>query len=148
MIVADKFADIVADFAKDSSKEVSGVWVPYKGAEYRIARAHRNNTAFSKLLEEKMRPYQWAIERNNLQSVKTAVDAVMRGVYAETVLKGIRTICKTVDGVEVPGKELDYETSDGVALFNKLPDLWDFVFKQANAEESYAPDAVKDDSGN
>jgi hypothetical protein len=139
MAEAGKFDDLIADFAKDSVKENTGVWMTYKRFQYLVARSHRDNVAFLKVMEERMRPYQWAIDRGNLAALKDVANDVMQGVYAETVLKGIRKIDGTV---------LDYQASDGVALFKQLPDLWDAVFKFANADENYSPDAVKVDSGN
>jgi hypothetical protein len=134
------FADIAEDFAKDASKENDGVWMPYKRFEYRVARAHRDNTAFAKMMEERMRPYQWALNRGDMAALKDVANDVLQEVYAETVLKGIRRV-----GTK---EELAYSPKDGVALFTKLPDLWDNIFKFAQSDEPYSPDAVKDDSKN
>lgn len=138
--MTDKFAEIVADFAKDTSKENDGVWMTYGRFEYLIARAHRDNTRFAKLMEEKMRPYQWAIDRGNTAALKGVAADMLKEVYAETVLKGIR---------RAGSKEvMDYQPEDGVALFTRLPDLWDEVFKFAQAGENYSPDKIEADSGN
>lgn len=134
-----KFDEIVADFQKDAAKENSGVWMTYGKFQYRIARAHRDNTAHKKLMEEKMRPYQWAIDRGNTAALKGVALTVMQEVYAETILLGIR---------RVSGEDMAYVPADGVGLFAQLPDLWDEVFRFANAGENYTPDQVKDDSGN
>lgn len=138
--VDSKFGDILEDFAKDRAKENEGVWMTYKRHQFLVARSHRDNTAFAKLMEERMRPFQWAIDRNNMQALKGVADDVVQAVYAETVLKGIRPV----------GSEtlMDYKPADGIELFKRLPDLWDAVFKFAQADENYSPDAVKDDSKN
>src|ERR1035437_10798946 len=125
MAEAGKFDDLIADFAKDSVKENTGVRMTYKRFQYLVARSHRDNVAFLKVMEERRRPYQGAIDRGNLAALKDVANDVMQGVYAETVLKGIR---------KVDGTVLDYLPSDGVGLFKKLPDLWDAVFKFANAD--------------
>lgn len=135
-----KFDEIVADFEKDAAKENSGVWMTYGRFQYQIARAHRDNTAFSKLMEVKMRPYQWAIDRGNMAALKDVAKDVMQEVYAETILKGIRR--------SATGEVLEYTPADGVELFKKLPDLWDEVFKFSNVGENYTPDQIKEDSGN
>jgi hypothetical protein len=138
--MTDKFAEIVADFAKDATKENGGVWMRYGRFEYLIARAHRDNTAFAKVMEEKMRPYQWAIDRGNVNAIKGVAQDMLKESYAETVLKGIRR----ADTKEA----LDYAPEDGVKLFTMLPDLWDEVFKFAQSGENYSPDNVTADSGN
>jgi hypothetical protein len=132
--------EIGTDFAKDSSKENDGVWITLGRFEYRIARAHRNNKRFLKQFEEKMRPYQWALDRGNVAALREVANDVLHIVYAESILRGIRR----TDTKE----ELPYTPEDGAMLFKKLPDLWDEVFRTANNAEVYAPEQVKADSGN
>lgn len=135
-----KFDDIVADFKKDASKENTGTWMTYGRFQYQIARAHRDNTAFAKLTEEKMRPYQWAIDRGNMSALKGIALTIMQEIYAETILKSIRRT--------ETGEVLEYAPADGIELFKQLPDLWDEVRKFADSGDNYAPDAVVADSGN
>jgi hypothetical protein len=119
--------------------------MPYKRFEYLVARAHRDNTAFAALMEERMRPYQWALNRGDMSALKDVANDVLQEVYSETVLKGIRRATPGADGVK---EVLAYTPAAGVGLFKKLPDLWDNVFKFAQSDEPYSPDAVKDDSKN
>lgn len=116
------------DFAKDTAKENNGVWAPYKSREYRIARAHRNNVGFSKTVESQMRPYRRLIESGNQEAMKDKAAEVLQSIYASSVLLGI----KDAEG------EIPYTAADGVELFKMAPDLWDFVFRFANAEDNYA----------
>lgn len=142
-----KFADIVGDFKKDADKEQKGVWMTYKRHQYLVARSHRNNAKFFKMMEERMRPYQWAIDRSNFGAIKDVAELLMQAVYSETILLGIRkTDGKEPDNAD--GTVLSYTPADGLALFSALPDLWDEVFKFANQEANYSPDQVKDDSKN
>src|SRR4051812_45588492 len=96
----EAFADIAEDFAKDTAKENAGVWMPYKRFEYLVARAHRDNTAFQKLMEERMRPYQWHLNRGDMSALKDVANDVLQEVYSETVLKGIRRAAPGTDGVK------------------------------------------------
>lgn len=137
--MAGKFDDLVEDFKKDSAKENNGVWMTFKRHQFLVARSHRDNKEFQKLMEERMRPYQFAIDRGNLSALKEVANEVLQAVYAETILKGIRKLDGTV---------LDYEPSDGVKLFADLPDLWDAVFAFAKADDNYSPDSIKADSKN
>jgi hypothetical protein len=137
--MAGKFDDLIEDFKKDSVKENAGVWMTFKRHQFLIARSHRDNKEFQKLMEERMRPYQFAIDRGNLSALKEVANEVLQGVYAETILKGIRKLDLT---------PLDYEPTDGVKLFAELPDLWDAVFSFAKADDNYSPDAIKADSKN
>lgn len=137
--MAGNFDDLIEDFKKDSNKENNGVWMTFKRHQFLVARSHRDNKEFQKLMEERMRPYQFAIDRGNLSALKEVANEVLQGVYAETILKGIR---------KLDGTALDYEPADGVKLFDQLPDLWDAVFAFAKADDNYSPDAIKLDSKN
>lgn len=142
---------IASDFARDPEKESKGAWMTFGKRRYLVARAHRSNVAFAKRMEEEMRPYQWAIERGNFEAMKDVSLAIMQKVYAETVLLAIETLpTKAGD----PNVSMVYAPEDGVALFAALPDFWDAVYKFSEAgrnyakSSTYAPDAVKADSGN
>lgn len=135
-----RFQDIINEFAKDSEKENKGVWMTYKGHQYLIARAHRDNVGFARMMEQELRPYQAFIDRNNLAAIKDVASDVMQRVYAQTILLGIRKLADKTT--------LDYSPDDGVMLFKRLPDFWDEVFKFAGSTEPYAPDQIEDDSKN
>lgn len=135
-----RFGEIYADFEKDSNKESNGVWTTYNKHEYLIARSHRNNVKFAKMMEELMRPYQWALRRDDWDAIKEVANDLMQVVYANTILLGIRRLGSA--------DRLDYTPEDGVALFKALPDFWDHVYKFSNKDSVYSPDRVKDDSGN
>jgi hypothetical protein len=139
MSIGSQFDELVEDFAKDPKKETDGAWMTFGRHEFLVARSHRNNVTFLKLMEKEMRPYQWAIDRGNFGAIKDAANDVMKVVYAATVLKGIR---------KLDGTALDYTPEDGVELFKKLPDLWDAVFKFSNTDQNYAPDQIEADSKN
>lgn len=123
---------VVADFSKDNIKESKGAWAPYHGRQYLIARAHRNNTVFSRIVEEKMRPYRRLIEANDLESMKDRAATVMQEVYAESILLGIR---------DTNGEDIPYTPADGVVLL-AVADFWDFVFKHANNGDNFAVEAT------
>lgn len=134
-----RFDDVVADFAKDPKKEVEGVWMTYGRHKFLIARAHRNNVGFLKLLERELRPYQWALDRGNLTAIKDAFADVLQVIYSKVILLGI---------AKLDGTMLDYAPADGLALFKRLPDFWDKVFAFSNSEANYSPDAIEADSKN
>jgi hypothetical protein len=137
--IREQFAGIVSDFKKDTTKENDGVWMNYGQHQFLVARSHRDNAKFFALMEQELRPYQWAIDRGQFAAIKVAADAVMQKVYAETILLGIR---------KLDGTALDYTSDDGMVLFKELPDLWDEIFKFSNNGGNYAPDAVALDSKN
>ncbi len=137
--LASHFDELTQDFTRDAAKESGGTWMTYRRHKYLVARAHRNNKAFLREMEEGMRPFQWAIDRNDLGAMKNAATGVLQEVYAKSILKGI----KKLDGTDLP-----YTAQDGMELFKKLPDLWDTIFKFSNSESNYTPDQVADDSKN
>lgn len=142
---------VASDFARDSDKESKGVWMVFGKRRYLIARAHRNNVVWQRRMEEEMRPYQWAVERGNLEAIKDVMQAIMQKVYAETILLAIEELPIKAGDV---GKPLDYTPEDGVTLFDALPDFWDAVFKFSDAGRNYAKDVgyspkqVEADTGN
>lgn len=142
--VKTKFADVVRDFEKDPAKERNGAWMRFKNFEYLVARAHRENVEYKKLIEVEMRPFQWAIDRNDLTSVDEATREALQRVYSKTILKAIRRANSTI--------ELDYTPEDGASLFKALPDFWDKLFAFAHKEQNYEPDytepQITSDSGN
>lgn len=151
-IADDVLSELTEDFAKDQGKENNGVWMTYKRFKYLIARAHRNNVAFQKEMEFQLRPYQWAIDRQNMAALRNLADTMLREVYAKTILLAVARVTEA-DGtpsVNQDGspKRLAYTPEVGVALFNKLPGLWDEVYRFSNAEDNYSPDTIKADSKN
>jgi len=130
---------VVDDFEKDSSKENKGVQMTYRNHRYLVARAHRNNVGFLKLMETEMRPYQWAIDRGNFAAIKGVALEIMYGVYAKTILLGVE---------KLDGTKLAYTPEAGVELFKRLPDLWDAVQQFAQNEMNYSPEQVEADSKN
>lgn len=142
---------ISSDFARDSVKEQKGAWMIYGKRRYLISRAHRNNVAFQKMMEEEMRPYQWALERGNADAIKEVAQSVLQKVYAKTILLAIESIPAKPGET---GTSLEYTPEDGVMLFDALPDFWDAVFKFAdtarnyNIDSGYTIEAIKADSGN
>jgi hypothetical protein len=137
--MSSKFADLLADFAKDPKKETEGVWMTHGRCRLRIARAHRNNVNFQKMMEKEMRPYQWAIDRGNFAAIKDAAADVLQVVYAKTILLEIQ---------KLDGTSLDYTWEDGVDMFRQSPDFWDKVFAFASTDTNYSPDAIEDDAKN
>jgi hypothetical protein len=121
----------IADFSKDNAKETGGAWAHYKGRQYLIARAHRNNVLFSKIVEAKMKPYRRLIDTGNIEAMKDRAAEVMREVYAESILMGVR---------DTDGQDIPYTSEDGKVLL-AVPDLWDFVFKNANQDDNFATEA-------
>lgn len=142
--VKTKFSEIVKDFQKDAAKEQEGAWMRYRNFEYLIARAYRKNVEYKKLLEVEMRPFQWAIDRNDLSSIDDATQEALQRVYAKSILKSIRRAGSTI--------VMDYTPDDGVELFKALPDFWDKTFAFAHKEQNYEPDyndkQIESDAGN
>src|SRR3974390_1791979 len=119
-MTTDKFAELIADFEKDSKKENDGTWMTYKHFQYLVARSHRNNVAFFKLMEKELRPYQWAIDRGNFAAIKEVANEAVQKVYAETILRGVRRVGAVT--------EMPLTTDEKIDLFKRLPGLWDEIF--------------------
>lgn len=113
---------IYKTYGTDKSLEQNGILLDvgpgFKGlpATVRIARAGGANTAFTSLVEFKMKPYRRQIQ-NDMMDRKVA-DNLMREVYVKTVILGWENM------TDAEGNELPFTEENALKVLEDLPDLW------------------------
>lgn len=135
-----------AAFETDKSLEQIGVRVDYGAYYFQVARAGGANTRFSDLLRKRMAPHKRAMATETMND--ELADAIVRDVFAETVVLGWGRPGKDADG-KPTGKDEDgvitwrdgtdkaYSVDAVKELFQLLPDLATDLIKQANSSALY-----------
>lgn len=117
-------------FKTDSNLEKDGIIIEYgqtdqgKPIQIKIARAGGANTAYSRVLEAKVKPYRRQIQNETIE--RETMTSIMREVYAETVVIG----WSNVQNAE--GEDLEFNRENVIQLFTDLPELFEDIQSQAN----------------
>jgi hypothetical protein len=137
---------IYKQYKTDSNVEQEGivleVGVNSKGemATMRIARAGGANVAFAKLVEQRLKPHKRAIQTETLD--KKVADAIMRDVYASTVVLGWEHMEDEND------QPLEYSKENVLKVLTDLPDLWADVQATSMKGALYREEVREADRGN
>lgn len=117
-------------FATDKKTEVGGVRIEIlPGTAFVIARASSQNQKYQKALRDAYRPYEILLRGGELPPEKDA--ELNTQVIVESLLLGW-------EGVQYPdGVDLDFTRENAVTLLMALPDLREWVWKQANDPANY-----------
>lgn len=113
---------IYAQYKTDPKVEQEGVVLELglnqrgEMAALRIARAGGANVAFSKLVEQKLKPHKRAVQTDSLD--KAVADNIMKDVYASTVVVGWENM------EDENGEPLEFTKDNVLKVLNDLPDLW------------------------
>ena len=105
-------------FKSDANLEKSGILLEYgfsksgKPITIRIARAGGGNSAFTKRMEAKVKPYRRQIQTETIDTA--IVEKLLREVYAETVVLGWENV------EDADGNPLDFTAANCIKLFEDL----------------------------
>lgn len=134
----------------DEAKEQEGIWVDYGPFAFKIRRMGPGNTEFTKMTDQKLRPYQAAI-RNNAMDEKIA-RKILVDVFCRTVLVGWR---KTEDGVitegilpDGAGKDIPFSVENAIEVFTKAKGALDDLLTKAAELENFKADEVEETAKN
>jgi hypothetical protein len=125
-------------FKTDENVEQTGVWLEYgpneKGLPIRIrvARAGGSNTRFTRLVEQKTKPYRRQLQNETLDP--KVGDDLFAAIYAESVVLGWENV-ETEDG-----KPLPFTRENCLKLFKDLPDLFADIREQSTKSALYRAD--------
>ncbi len=144
-----------SQFHTDASMERNGIELDYGEFIVTIARAGGSNNKFTKVLENKTKPYRRAIQTESMDRARG--EAVLVEVYAEAVILdwkvrvgedlGQKTKYKT--GIEAEdGSVLPYTTKNVVETLTALPDLFLDIQEQAGKVALFRKDLQEVDSKN
>lgn len=117
-------------FKTDASLETKGVIIQYgytdqgKPIQIKICRAGGANTAYSRVLEAKVKPYRRQIQNDTMD--RDTMIAIMREVFADTVVIGWENV------QDAEGNEMLFSRDNVIKLFEELPELFEDIQAQAS----------------
>lgn len=137
-------------FKTSTDLETEGVVLDYGSCRIRVARAGGSNKKFSRVLENKMKPYRRQLQAGTLEN--DAALGVMREVFAEAIILGWETKDENgawVSGIEGPdGEVLPVTSANVIETFNNLPDLFLDLHEQASQMALFRQDELAAAAGN
>lgn len=122
-------------FKVDVDLETKGVVLDYGTFRVIVARAGGNNKKYDKVLENRSRPYNRAIQTDTMDNTKA--EDILKQAYAECVILDWQVLVKKkwVSGIEDPttGKTVDFNTANVLSVLRDplLKDLWLDIRTQA-----------------
>lgn len=148
-------------FATDPDLERDGIELFYKTGDrdehgndvdiaLRIARAGGGNTKYQKILDHHSKPYRRQIQTESIDPKQ--LDAIMREVYADSILLGWDTVTTDKDGAEIKrvptvpdanGESMSFERKNVIKLFTNLPDLFADVQQSAQKVALFRKDLLE-----
>lgn len=117
-------------FKTDASLETKGIIIQYgyteegKPIQIKICRAGGANTAYSRVLEAKVKPYRRQIQNDTMD--RDTMIAIMREVFADTVVIGWDNV------QDAEGNDMAFNRENVIKLFELLPELFEDIQTQAN----------------
>lgn len=133
-------------FKSDANLEKSGILLEYgfsksgKPITIRIARAGGGNSAFTKRMEAKVKPYRRQIQTETIDTA--IVEKLLREVYAETVVLGWENV------EDADGNPLDFTAANCIKLFEDLPDLFKDIQEQSQRSVLFRAELLEGAAGN
>lgn len=113
-------------------------------AEFIIARASKTNKAYQAALTKAAAPYQRQIQMKI--DVSAQLEKAFMGVFCDTVLRGWSNVLKSdVTGNEADTGFIEFSKQNAIALFDRLPELYDFLQEQANSASLFL-EATREES--
>jgi len=153
--MTDKTKDTAADvlnnpfalFETDQSVEADGIELDYGAFYITVARAGGSNEGFKKALADKTRPYRRLIQEERMPEERSK--QLLRETVAETVVRGWGST-KHGDGKMFGknGEAIPFSVENVIDLFEKLPDLFQDVYEQAQKVSLFRANEAEADAGN
>lgn len=130
-------------FGTDKDVETQGIELDYGDFWIKVARAGGANKKYNRVLEAVSKPYRRAIANGTLPNDKA--NEILKEVYAKAVV-----LDWGGDGmVDVDGiTPLQFSAANCLALFNRLPDLFDDVKAQAESFVNFKIEDAEADAKN
>jgi hypothetical protein len=129
-------------FATDQTTEKSGIEIDYGEFWIKIARAGGANKKYNRVLESVSKPYRRAIANGSLPNEKA--NEILQEVYARSVVLG----WGGPGMVDPEGNPLECSVENCIALFKRLPDLFDDIKSQAESFINFKIDQAEQDAKN
>jgi len=131
-------------YETDAKKEQEGVEVPLlpntdgSVPTFVLAATSKTNSKYTKALNKATKPY-----RRNMDAVSDEhAESIYQDVFVKHVLKSWRNV------QERDGTVIEYNPANAVALFKRLPRLYDALIERANSLELFRDAEREGDAGN
>lgn len=137
---------LFAAFKTDPELEKNGVVLLYSGLRLTVARAGGANTAFGKLLNARLKPYERQMQQKTMDN--DVADDIVRKTYADAIIKFSEV--ELEDGTFIEGctneagDVLPFTPANVEAMFVALPDLFRDVQSQAQLMTVYRAEDIQD----
>jgi hypothetical protein len=126
--------DLFAEFATDTNAEVNGIYVPYKGVEFLIARA--GNRKYGRALSEAVTKNQIKLDLKD-DAADALSDKLMAEVLAKTILLGWK------GEINFKGEPLAYSYENAVKVL-MLADFRVLISKLADDRAAFRDQSMDD----
>jgi len=120
-------------YKTNKSEEKEGIWFDIdENVGFRVRRfGGENSEAVKRAMAKHHKPYARRIENGSLSTKKE--DEIMAKVFVDSCLMDWK-------GVEIDGKEVEFNVESAVAFFISLPDLRLELFNLATSPQTYRED--------
>lgn len=131
-------------FETNAAKEANGVEVEFAPNRdgtvptFIVAATSKANTKYAKALNKATKPYR----RNMDAMADEHAEAIYKDVFVKTVLKGWRNV------QDRDGNQISFSVENALALFEKLPRLYDELVQRAGSIELFREAQREDEAGN
>lgn len=132
---------IYKKFATDAALEADkGVTIDYGDFKFTLRRAGGTNKAYSKVFNDKYKPYRKMAEAGNLTD--EIATRILVETYAETVIVGW-------DGVtDEKGKKLPFNRDNFTKVMTDLPELFNLVIEEATRLANFRKEEIEAEAKN
>lgn len=130
----------------DPELEKNGIWIEIgensKGqmARVRIARAGGANEAYTKLLDQRVKPIRSQIRNETI--ARRQLDKLTKEIFAQTVVLGWENVEDEND------QPMSFSKDNCIKLFNDIDDIWLDVQEQSQRAALYRMHLREEDSKN
>lgn len=138
--------NLYKQFQTDKKLENEGVFIEYgpnskdEPIRFRVARMGPSNLRYSKMMEQRLKPYRRQIQTETIDS--KLADKMMLEIFVDTILLSWEGV-ESEDGVK-----LEFNRETAIKLFTDLPDLYDDLREQAGKAALFRAEINRVDAGN
>jgi hypothetical protein len=141
-------------FETDENLEKDGVWLDYGDFRVKVAHTGGANKAYTKMLEEKTRPYRRAIKNSSFSEERSV--HILSEIFAKTIVLDWEVIQEQEDGEyefirgihSKDGSILEFNEQNVLLSFKLLPKLLKDIQEQASLISLFRREELEDDSKN
>lgn len=144
---------LTSQFYTDAKKEIEGIEIRLPENDdgtvptFVLSRMGKQNKRYTKLVEVRIKPHRRAMDLGTMNN--EIAEEIINEVFAETVVKGWSNVkLSDVTGNKSDTGDADFSKSNAVALFKRLPELCDYLQKQAQDASNFRDEALEEEAKN